>query len=271
MQVQANQQKKRAGSKLGSCAVLSVIAELAKSGATLSQICTHLVQPIPMGFGIDVSRVSIFRRLEAAGIKLKSGVIGSKAPHQLLSPESPAVSRVVSLEAMARHKSRKSGDQGSWLKQFANEIDELQRNGYTYRGIWNLMAERYPLVPQFSLLLTDKQKTDRLAVFVMRQRKRNGTKASSMGHRLHTPAYFSKAYGRSESTPVAPKTNTSVSTFIELESSPARTRASLPTASVNITDLRRAQEIEGIATRTNLSAIELEEVHRLHGLLSKNV
>lgn len=263
-----NTQARRPDSKLGSAAVRSLITDLAESGATLSEIRTRLARPNPDGFGIEVSRVSIFKRLKAAGIKLKSESISARSLPIFMSPEALAVSRrAVSKESLARHKNPKPGRLESWLQQFSKEIDELDQDGYTYRGIWGVMAERYPMVPQFSAPLTDKQKTDRLAVFVLRQRKKSETGTASKGRSLITPTPHPNTSPIPGDTPVP--TQIALSPVLESDSRPARTRASLPTVPLNIGERKRAYEAEGSASRTNLSAEQLDAVHRQHGLPPK--
>jgi hypothetical protein len=162
----------RPQSKLASEAVRARMAELAKSGSSLSEIVKCLALPAPDGFGLTVSRAAIHLRLQAAGIEL------SRKPHGYVTPKvaNSVVGlgrRPISAADLRKFKAPKPGRTESWLEQFRNELSALHEEGMTYAEIWDAMAERHPVVPQFAGPLTTIQKTARLAVFVRRQRKKN--------------------------------------------------------------------------------------------------
>ena len=235
------------------------MTELAEAGASLNQIRAHLALPEPEGFGLDVSRVSIYKRLEAAGIKLKNESIAVKAQTPALSPEALAVARrEVSAEDLAKHKAPKRGRLESWLAQFVREIHELDAEGYAYRGIWDVLAARYPVVPQFSEPLTDKQKTDRLAVFIRRQRKKNESRPKA---RRLFEARSTLNIERDSAAAPAP-----ASSQVAERPQATKARASLPVGGTNV--VQRQQELADVA-EVNRAAVppeELEAVQRRHGV-----
>jgi hypothetical protein len=251
--------------KLGSDAVRQRMAELAESGASLGQIRAHLAAPEPEGFGLTASRTSIYKRLKDAGIELKNESIATKVQAPTFAPEALALARrEVSAEDLARHKETRRGRDESWLAQFAKEISGLIEDGYTYRGVWDLMAQKYPVVPQFAEPLTDKQKTDRLAVFIRRQRKKSESKPKA--RRLfnnRTPAIQSEPVAAA-AAPARPTPTAQVQAL----AAPQRTRAALPTNGTNV--LERKQELAAVAdvNRASVSADELAAVQRKHGLKS---
>ncbi len=251
--------------KLGSDAVRHRMAELARAGASLGQIRDHLASPEPEGFGLTASRTSIYKRLEAAGIKLKNVSLATKAHRPALTPEALALARrEVSAEDLARHKEPRRGRNEAWLAQFAKEIDALIEDGYTYRGIWDLMGQRYPVVPQFAASLTDKQKTDRLAVFIRRQRKGNASKLEKRRLLDNRSAVIQPEQLSERAAAVSMVRSTSAHALAPAPQH--RNRAALPTSGANV--LERTRELADLAdlNRAPLSAKELTALRVKHGL-----
>lgn len=254
--MQIRTRKARPDGKLANAAVLSRIRELALQGSSLAQIRAHLALPMPEGFGLDASRQSIYTRLKAAGIQLQNESIAARVIKTELSPEALAVARrTVSAADVSKHRDRKPGRPESWLAQFSKEIVELSDAGSPYREIWDVLAARYPIVPQFCSVLTDKQKTDRLAVFILRLRKKQARK-SARRSLLASPA---------ASVPASQVHQATVArTDLPIEPlEPVKSRASFPT-NTNIAE--RKKELAEIGDAKRATPEELERANKKIGL-----
>ncbi|MBA2723033.1 MAG: hypothetical protein H0U56_09070 [Methylibium sp.] len=148
-------------SSLSDPRIQAQLKALVDAGLTLSDIRNAL--------GLVVSRQAIHKRLTALGLQLHRKRIGAhaSAPGGKVLGQGAVSAEAAEYRLPARNRSQ------PFLSTFRTELDDLLVGAqHSYAEIWDELKRRHPFVPQLSALESAREKSLRISVWVLRERRK---------------------------------------------------------------------------------------------------
>lgn len=153
------------GDSLGDPHMQDELRALVDAGRSLSEIRTAL--------GLVMSRQAIHKRLTALGLQLHRKRIGANAPARADSALGVGVTNV----GIAKGRRPAQKRPQAFLSMFRTELDELLVVAeHSYAEIWDELKRRHPFVPQLSAIDSAREKSLRISVWVLRERRKRKEK-----------------------------------------------------------------------------------------------
>lgn len=144
-------------SPLGGPQMQAALRALVDAGKSLSEIQSVL--------SLEVSRQAIHKSLKALGLEL----------HRSRGDNFPGRA-VASTDAAKRRRPTRERAQ-PFLSMFRTELDELLVGAqHSYAEIWDELKRRHPFVPQLSAIDSAREKSLRISVWVLRERRKRKEK-----------------------------------------------------------------------------------------------